>query len=198
MYRKKTFTGCFLNFQSNCSFKKKVNLVRASCHRAHKIFFSELLLSEIKQIKLLLNKNVYLQKLVNKTIHLHLKNLDRIKTLGPEKCVVTLKIPIINKSSEMLKKKIRRLVRNTYYAANPRIVFISKPLLTPGGKDPISNLNKCMVIYQYSCCCKASYVGLTTRHLRKRIKEHVPKSVENFCFSDKKDDRYTGQSFKCI
>ena len=45
-----------------------------------------------------------------------------------------------------------------------------------------------MVIYQYSCCCKASYIGLTTRHLRKRIKEHVPKSVENFCFSDKKDD----------
>ena len=27
-----------------------------------------------------------------------------------------------------------------------------------------------------------------TRHLRKRIKEHVPKNVENFCFSDKKDD----------
>ena len=45
-----------------------------------------------------------------------------------------------------------------------------------------------MVIYQYSCCCTASYIGLTTRHLRKRIKEHVPKSVENFCFENKKDD----------
>ena len=45
-----------------------------------------------------------------------------------------------------------------------------------------------MMIYQNSCCCTASYIGLTTRHLRKRIKEHVPKSVENFCFLDKKDD----------
>ena len=52
--------------------------------------------------------------------------MDRIKTIGPEKCVVTLKIPFINKSSEMLEKKIRQVVRNTYYAANPRIVFTSK------------------------------------------------------------------------
>ena len=88
----------------------------------------------------------------------------------------------------MLEKKDRQLIRITYYTANPRVVFTSKPLLTPGGKDPVSNLNKSMVIYQYSCCCKASYIGLTTRHLRKRIKEHVPKSVENFCFSEKKDE----------
>ena len=45
-----------------------------------------------------------------------------------------------------------------------------------------------MIIYQYSCCCTASYIGLTTRQLRKRIKEHVPKSVDNFCCLDKKDD----------
>ena len=101
-------------------------------------------------------------------------------------CVVTLKVPFINKSSEMLENKIRQLIRNTYYAANPRIVFTSMPLLTQGGKDPVSNLNKSMVIYQYSCCCTASYIGLTTRHLSKRIKEHVPKSVENFALKTKK------------
>ena len=64
--------------------------------------------------------------------------MDRINTIGPKKCVVTLKIPFINKSSEML-EKIRKFIRNTYYAAKPRIVFTSKPLLTLGDKDPISN-----------------------------------------------------------
>ena len=88
----------------------------------------------------------------------------------------------------MLEKKVRQLIRNTYNTANPRIVLNSKPLLTPGVKDPISNLNKSMLIYQNSCCCKASYIGLTTRHLRKNIIEHVPKSVDNFCLSVKKDD----------
>ena len=58
----------------------------------------------------------------------------------------------------------------------------------PGGKDLVSNLNKSMIKYQYSCCCTASYIEITTRQLKKRIKEHVPKSVDNFCCLDKKDD----------
>ena len=84
-----------------------------------------------------------------------MKNLDKKKTLGPENCMVTLKVSFINKSSEILEKKIKHLIRNTYYAANPRIVCTSNPLLTPGGKDPVSNFNKSMIIYQYSCCCTA-------------------------------------------
>ena len=81
-----------------------------------------------------------------------MKNLDRIKTIGPENCTVTLKVPFINKSSEILKKKFKLLIRNTYYAANPKTVFTTKPLLTPGGKNPVYNFNKSMIIYQYSCC----------------------------------------------
>ena len=34
-----------------------------------------------------------------------------------------------------------------------------------------------------------SYIGLTTRQLRKRIKEIVSKSVDNLCCLDKKDDK---------
>ena len=56
-----------------------------------------------------------------------------------------LKSSIHNKSSEVLKKKIKHLIRNTYYAANPTIVFTTKPLLTPGGKDLVSNFNKIMI-----------------------------------------------------
>ena len=76
--------------------------------------------------------------------------------LKGDPCIFTLKVPFINKSSEILKKKIKHIIRNTYYAANPRIVFTTKPLLTPGGKDPVSNFNKSMIIYQYSCCCTAT------------------------------------------
>ena len=66
--------------------------------------------------------------------------MKRIKTIRPEKCIVTLKVPFINKSSEILEKKIR----HTHYSANPRIVFTTKPLLTPGGKDQESKFNKSM------------------------------------------------------
>ena len=85
-----------------------------------------------------------------------------------------------------MEKKNKHLIRYTYYTA--KIVFTSKPLLTTGGKDPVSNFNKSMIVYQYSCCCTASYIGLMTRQLRKRIIEHVSKSVDNFGCLDKRDN----------
>ena len=187
VFRKKTFTGNYLNFQSSCSVKRKINLIRTLCHRAYKICSPELLTSEINQIKLLLNKNGYPKELINKTIKLHLNSLDKRKKFGPEKCVVTLKLPFINKNSRILEKNVKQLIKNTYNAADPRIILTSKPLIQPSGKDPISPLNKSMVIYQFSCFCKASYIGLTSRQLAKRIKEHIPKSVERFCDLKNKD-----------
>ena len=44
-----------------------------------------------------------------------------------------------------------------------------------------------MVFYKISFCCKA-IIGLTTRHLRNRIKEDVAKSIETFLFSEMKED----------
>ena len=74
---------------------------------------------------------------LTKEKNLQLKNLDKRKTVEPKKCVVTLKLPFINISSEVMEKKIRQLIKTTYYAANPGNVFISKPILTPGGKNVI-------------------------------------------------------------
>lgn len=71
-------------------------------------------------------------------------------------------------------------------AANPRILFTFKPLLTLSCKDPKSNLIKITVTY--SCCCNESYIGSTTGHLRKRMKERVLKTVDKFCLSNKKDN----------
>ena len=187
VYRKKTFTGCYLNFQSNCSLKRKANLIKTLCHRAHKICSPELLSSELNNIKTLLNRNGYPQELVTKTINMHLKSYNKIKTLGPEKCVVTLKLPFLSKRSELVEKKVKQLIRTSYFAANPRIIFTTKPIIRPNGKDPISDVNKSMVIYQFSCFCKASYIGMTKRQLGKRIKEHIPQCVENFCNSENKD-----------
>ncbi len=37
-----------------------------------------------------------------------------------------------------------------------------------------------MVIYQFNCYCENSYIGLTTRQLKKRVKEHVPACIDKF------------------
>ena len=36
------------------------------------------------------------------------------------------------------------------------------------------------VIYRFNCFCEKSYIGQTSRHLKTRLKEHVPKCVEIF------------------
>ena len=56
----------------------------------------------MKQIKLL-KKNGYPEELVNKTTKLYEKFGQNIENrIG--KCIVTLKVPFINKSSEILEK----------------------------------------------------------------------------------------------
>ena len=190
VFRKKTFTGNYLNFQSNCSMKRKTNLIRTLCHRAHKICSPELFDSEVSQIKVLLNKNGYPQELVNRTITNHLKNLNKTKLIGPQKCIVTLKLPFI-KNVVAFEKNIKHIVRSSYFAAKPRIIFTSTPLLIPGGKDPIPKLKQSMVVYQFDCFCKASYIGMTSRQLIKRVKEHIPKSIESYCNSKGKETKST-------
>ena len=45
-----------------------------------------------------------------------------------------------------------------------------------------------MVVYQFNCFCEDSYVRTTFRQFGKRVKEHDPKSIEDFCkMSNKKN-----------
>ena len=189
VFRKETFSGNYLNFQSHCSLKRKINLIRTLCHRAHLICSPEFFEDEIEYIKTLLYKNGYPPELVSRVIKSHLNGLKKDKEIGPEKCVITLKIPYINKRSVYLEKNIKQLIGTTFFAAKPRVIFTSTPLLTPQGKDQISKFDKSMVVYQFKCYCDNSYIGQTTRQLKKRYKEHIPICVEKFLkFSEKEKE----------
>ena len=47
-------------------------------------------------------------------------------------------------------------------------------------KDPLSYLDKSCIVYKFNCSCERIYIGQTTRHLKIRIKEHIPKCVEDY------------------
>ena len=66
------------------------NLKKTSGNPVYKICSKELFIDKINKIKLILNKNSYPQKVVNKTIKLHSKSLDKTETAEPEKCSITL------------------------------------------------------------------------------------------------------------
>ena len=97
----------------------------------------------------------------------------------------------VNKNSIVIEKNMKQLIKGAYFAARPRIIFTSMSLVKPGGKDLVPKFKKSMLVYQYDCFCKATYIGMTSRQLIKRVKEHVPKSVESYCNSEEKERKST-------
>ena len=89
IYRKTTFTGQYLNYQSFCSKKRKVNLIKTLYHRAYKICSKELLDSEVDNIKNILITNGYPVDLIKMFIKSHLNSLNKFKIFGPEKSNLT-------------------------------------------------------------------------------------------------------------
>ena len=46
-----------------------------------------------------------------------------------------------------------------------------------------------MVVYQFNCFCEDNYVGMTSRQFGKRIKEHFPKSIDEFSKTSNKESK---------
>ena len=99
--------------------------------------------------------------------------------------MIPLVLPYVNKNSGVLERDICQLVSRTYHSAKPIVIFVSKPMVRPGGKDPIAEFKQSMVVYQFNCFCQASYVEMTSRQFGKRTKDHIPKSIDEFCMNNK-------------
>ena len=75
---------------------------------------------------------------------------------------------------------MQELVQSTYNQVKLRIIFDSKPIMSLELKDPIPHLNKSCIIYKFNCFCDKSYIGQTSRHLKTRLNEHIPKCILKF------------------
>ena len=121
--------------------------------------------------------NGYPEQLIRKTMKYHRESLSRPKLIGPEKCVVHIKLPFLGTESNRLEKELKVITRNCYHAVEPRVIFQSKPILSHANKDRIPMSNTSMIIYHYKCYCENNYIGQTSRRLIDRMKEHIPKCV---------------------
>ena len=59
-----------------------------------------------------------------------------------------------------------------------RVVFTYKRMLPVARKDVLPTTLKSSFIYEYSCHCDSRYVGQTSQRLQDRIKQHVPKWLQ--------------------
>ena len=180
LYRKDTFSGLMMQYDSFVPVSYKKSLVNGLIHRAWKICSSsELFQSELTYIKRLLLSNGFPLKFINRQIKLFLNKkqaaIPKDIQFGPVRRKLYISLPFSGQNSIKLSRQLNRVVTklapcvslNLVFTATNRLNCISKL------KSPIPILNKSNVIYQINCLeCQEFYVGLTTRRLCKRLYEH--------------------------
>ena len=179
LYRKPTFTGLGMKFESCLPLSYKLNLVQTLVHRAYRICSDYL--SFHKEIEFLTNyfvNNGYpvgvVQRMVGKTLT-KLLSPEGIPTAESSERIVTGSFEFLGKQSITFKHKLNRLVQEYFKNVKVRVAFRAARTLGSSFpyKDQIPWAVRSGVVYQYSCgCCNASYIGQTSRHLQTRMAEH--------------------------
>jgi len=206
VYRKKTFTGVYLNWNSLTSRKYKIGLINNLLNR---IFRSctrvEDRNKEIATLKSILTKNDYPTDVINKTVELFMNRKNNIDpqmtdstTREPivEKKTRFIVLPFSNRKVEEFGRRLNKLVTNNYPQVDFNIAF--QPPMTIGSMFPFKdtvkvNNHKSLVIYKIKCkTCGAEYIGRTERILQYRINEHKSKAASNKSATKKHTDKYPG------
>ena len=112
VYRKPTFTGQYIMFDSYCSYQYKVNLVRNLVDRANRICSSSKLAEELEFLKSVFLKNGYPDDLLKELMseRLHRKEIR----FGPDKCPTYLSLPWKGNLSLSMSRVVRKIVQQTY------------------------------------------------------------------------------------
>ena len=94
IYRKPTFTGLYLCWNSFSPRKRKTNLILTLTHRALAISSPERLPSELNKIKFILLTNGYPEHVIKSFMAMKMKQFHALPKFGPEKCPVYLRSPV--------------------------------------------------------------------------------------------------------
>ena len=86
MYRKPTFTGHYLRWNSFSPRKRKTNLILTLTHRAFAICSPEMLPSELDKIKFILLTNGYHEHIIKSFMAMKMKQFHARPKFEPEKC----------------------------------------------------------------------------------------------------------------
>jgi hypothetical protein len=178
-YRKPTFTGVMLNWNSLTSIKYKKGLISCLLDRSAKICSSETQkLIEMEELRNLLINNNYPPQIIDNEFKKYekYKQLNVEKTVNPDEKIKYLSIPFINDKSEIIGRKIQQSVNDYFSNVKLRVAFKSPATLESHFpyKDKVIDPSKLsMVVYHLKCKnCPAHYIGQSKRICNVRMKDH--------------------------
>ena len=141
-------------------------------NRTLRICSPEVIDEELASLRTTLLNNGYPETFIAKNM-VFKSQTDPVPTVSKKPLYISL--PFRSDTiSEQLYQRLSQSIRRTFAAATLRLHYHSRRLLSMNLKDKLPVHDQSMLVYSFSCCCAAEYVGKTTRCLSKRVREHVP------------------------
>jgi hypothetical protein len=179
VYRKKTFTGVYLNWNSLTSKRYKIGLINCLLDRTWNICSSTILFhDEMEKLKSILLKNDYPIEIIDRAIEkfLNRKMGQSNKKTNVPKPKVTLTLPYLDdQKTEIFETKLNGLIKSYYPQLDLKVAYKTPKQIKDlfRYKDQIPKDSKSFVIYKLNCLdCDACYIGKTIRQLKTRVEEH--------------------------
>jgi len=206
MYRKPTFTGQYVHWDSLIPLCYKIGLVKSLLCRAYHICTGwQRIKREFDFIRTCLNRNGYPYRVVDQCIDSFLASKDsnddntsnETETQTTvEKLKVFIKLPFLGKDSVKLKKNLLQITRDYSCAIDLQVVFKAGSTVASmfPFKDRMPHSVKSFVVYKLQCeACDASYIGKTYQRLAQR-NEKAQSGAEEHAF--KEHTRTMGENHK--
>ena len=177
VYRKPTFTGQYIRWDSFSPKKYKINLIFNLGHRALVICLPRYLDSEIARLKDLFRQNGYPDHVANRCIDKKLSTWSSEKVFGPKNCPVYIRLPYIGDVSYKFEGQIRKAIDRCHSTVDFRAIFEPHRMLPKVQKDVVPAINLSNIVYEFTFECDAHYVGRTSQRLVDRMRQHIPLAI---------------------
>ena len=182
VFRKDTYTGLGLNFNSFVPSSFKFNSIQTLLVRAFNICSSWISFDqEINRLKLYFTNNGYpLHLFETKLKHFLSRKINGERNVTrDDKEVRYVSLPFQGPISLRIRNKLRPLLHGSFPGLQFRFIFSNSN--TIGSffrlKDRLPNYLCSEVVYSFSCPdCQIRYIGSTHRNLKIRISEHKGRS----------------------
>ena len=187
VYRKKTYTGQHMQFDSYLPKRFKIGLIACLLHRLYVICSSFTAIHEEIQFTYnVLRKNGFPASVLNTQISRFLskkqkqKNSKKAVDEDDKERTVLMLLPFLGNQSFQLRNRVQKLMKTTFPDQKFRLIFRPQLRLRQffGYKDRLPLELRSFVVYNYTCsCCAATYYGKTYRHYKERVFEHLGRSA---------------------
>ena len=184
VYRKPTFSGLYLGWDSFVPKQYKRGLVCGLIHRAWRICSDyEKFHSEILFLKNVLACNGYPTSFVEGCLNKFLMKQHSPKEavpFGPERKTVMLCLPFTGAACDILRRQLTRMLGKIAPCIKVLIIFkpVCKLSVLSKLKCSFPLLSNNNVVYKVDCTqCNEFYIGMTTRRLEQRMMEHAESST---------------------